>query len=116
MERLAPVKGNIRALGRGAKQINGPPLIVSGGAAAAPPGALRRPQIWPILLERNAHPCCATILKGAHEEECALTELPASFAAGALFDHIVGEREQFVRRIQSERPCGLEVDYKLELG
>ncbi len=32
-----------------------------------------------------------------------------------LFDHLVGDAEQLVRHIQSERSGGLEIDHQLEL-
>src|SRR6516165_1350814 len=32
------------------------------------------------------------------------------------FDHLVGEREQPVRNLEAERPCGLKVDNKIVLG
>jgi len=34
----------------------------------------------------------------------------------ALFDHLVGEREEIVGDFQSERPRGPQVDYQLEFG
>ena len=33
-----------------------------------------------------------------------------------LFDHLISERQQFIRHIEAERLRGLEVDDQLELG
>jgi hypothetical protein len=41
------------------------------------------------------------------------TEGPETEVA-ALFDHLVGDRKQR-RRINAERPCGLEIDDKFQL-
>src|SRR3954463_2330366 len=32
------------------------------------------------------------------------------------FNHLVGLREQRRRNVEAERPCGLQIDYELELG
>jgi hypothetical protein len=39
-----------------------------------------------------------------------------SAAKCSLFDHLVGEREQFVRNLKAERLGRLEVNYELKFG
>ena len=45
-----------------------------------------------------------------------MTLIPDSIGSlSAYFDHLIGERQQFIRHLEAERLRGLEVDDKLEL-
>jgi hypothetical protein len=45
-----------------------------------------------------------------------MTLIPDSIGSlSAYFDHLIGERQQFIRHLEAEHLRGLEVDDKLEL-
>jgi hypothetical protein len=58
-------------------------------------------------------PIASKILRRGERSDVPLTT-NAPQQTASLFDHLVGERKQLRRHIETERFCGLEIDHEFE--
>ena len=63
----------------------------------------------------RTHCAAARLPRRQHARRFAVAS-PGAAAANLSLDHLVGEREQLVGRVEAERLSGLEVDSNVELG